>query len=115
MRFSSIVISTLMALATAAPNAVPNAAPDARALIRLEYQAVTEAIIFAVQSGSCDLLKCAAVLASAACIGASIALGPAGIPSALGCTAGGASALCPCANCVDALGDFLKNNSVCPS
>ncbi|KAF1846381.1 uncharacterized protein K460DRAFT_356066 [Cucurbitaria berberidis CBS 394.84] len=104
MRFSSVLVSALAAVATASPNS----------LARREEQAVTEAIIFAVQASDCDLFKCAAVVASAACIGASIALGPAGIPSLLGCTAGGASALCPCGNCISALGDFLKNNSVCP-
>jgi hypothetical protein len=83
MRFSSIVISTLAALATASPNS----------LARRENVAVTEAIIFAVQADDCDLLKCAAVIASAGCIGASILLGPAGVASALGCTAGGASAV----------------------
>lgn len=84
MQLSSILTSALAALTTASPNS----------LARRENQEVTEAIIFAVQADDCDLLKCAAVIASAACIGASIALGPAGIPSALGCTAGGASAVC---------------------
>jgi hypothetical protein len=65
------------------------------ALERRETQQVAQAIQFAVQADDCDLFKCAAVIASAACIGASIALGPAGIPSALGCTAGGASAVRP--------------------
>jgi len=83
MRFSTLTTLSLAALATASPNA----------LVRRENQEVTKAIVFAVQSDDCDLLKCAAVIASAACIGASIALGPAGIPSALGCTAGGASAV----------------------
>lgn len=83
MQFSKIIIPSLAAMAMAAPSD----------LVRRENQEVTEAIIFAVQADDCDLLKCAAVIASAACIGASIALGPAGIPGALGCTAGGASAV----------------------
>lgn len=84
MRFSSIIISSLPALVTATPNALTP---------RNEQAAVANAIQFAVQADDCDLFSCAAVLASAACIGASIALGPGGIASALGCTAGGASAV----------------------
>ncbi|XTI82654.1 hypothetical protein V2W45_1224749, partial [Cenococcum geophilum] len=76
---------------------------------------VTLAIVLAAQASDCDLIKCAAVIASAACIGASIVLGPGGIPFLLGCTAGGAGALCPCANCVSALADFPKNSNICPS
>ena len=69
MQFSTLIISSLAAMAMAAPSD----------LVRRENQEVTQAIIFAVQADDCDLLKCAAVIASAACIGASIALGPAGI------------------------------------
>jgi hypothetical protein len=83
MRFSTITISSLAALAAASPNS----------LVRRDQQEVTDAIRFAIQADSCDLFKCAAVVASAGCIGASILLGPAGIASALGCTAGGASAV----------------------
>ncbi|KAI1843719.1 hypothetical protein JX265_008455 [Neoarthrinium moseri] len=108
MRFSVPVLALLASGGMASPNSIIS-----RDVTTTE--AVTEAISFAVAADDCDLLKCAAVIASAACIGASIALGPGGIPSLLGCTAGGASAICPCANCVDALGDFLKNNNVCPA
>ena len=69
MQFSTLIISSLAAMAMAAPSD----------LVRRKNQEVTQAIIFAVQADDCDLLKCAAVIASAACIGASIALGPAGI------------------------------------
>jgi hypothetical protein len=83
MRFSIITISSLATLTIASPNS----------LVRREQQEVTDAIRFAIQADNCDLFKCAAVVASAGCIGASILLGPAGIASALGCTAGGASAV----------------------
>ena len=84
MHFSSVLISTLAALATASPNS----------LARREDQAVTEAIQFAVQADGCDLFQCANVIASAACIGASIGLGAAGIPGLLACVAGGSGAVC---------------------
>ncbi|ETS81018.1 hypothetical protein PFICI_06020 [Pestalotiopsis fici W106-1] len=108
MRFSLPLLALVASSGMASPNSIIS-----RDVTTTE--AVTDAITFAAAEDDCDLLKCAAVIASAACIGASIALGPGGIPSLLGCTAGGASAICPCANCVDALGDFLKNNSICPS
>jgi hypothetical protein len=85
MRFSTIFVPIMAAVAYAAPNA--------NSITPRENAIMTDAIVFAAQADDCDLLKCAAVIASAACIGASIALGPGGIPSLLGCTAGGASAV----------------------
>lgn len=83
MRFSTITMSALLSLAAASPNA----------LARRENQATTQAIQFAALQADCDIFKCASVVASAACIAASIALGPAGVASALGCTAGGAASV----------------------
>ncbi|KNG49592.1 hypothetical protein DDE82_004117 [Stemphylium lycopersici] len=96
-------MSALLSLAAASPNA----------LARRENQATTQAIQFAALQADCDIFKCASVVASAACIAASIALGPAGVASALGCTAGGAASICPCAPCIDALNNFLVDNGVC--
>ncbi|KAI0129822.1 hypothetical protein BJ170DRAFT_681314 [Xylariales sp. AK1849] len=109
MRFSVSVVALLASTGLAMP-------PSNTVIVRdvTTSEVMTDAITFAV-AADCDLLKCAAVVASAGCIGASIALGPAGIPSLLGCTAGGASAICPCAGCIDALNDFLVNNGICPS
>ena len=62
-----------------------------------DLSAIENAIGFGTQNPDCDLLKCAAVVASAACVVASIPLGPAGIPGVLGCVAGGAGAVSlPC-------------------
>lgn len=83
MRFSSVLISTLVALATAAPNS----------LARRDDQAVTEAIQFAVLADDCDVFQCAVVVASAACIAGAISLGPAGVPELVGCVSGGAGSV----------------------
>ena len=80
MRFSSVLISTLAAVATASPNA----------LARREDEAVTEAIKFAVQADDCEIFQCAGVIASAACIGLAIAAGgPAAPAGVVACVAGG--------------------------
>lgn len=82
MRFSTITVSALMGLAAASPNA----------LARRENEATTKAIQFAAQA-DCDIFGCAAVIGAAACIAASIALGPAGVGPALACVSGGAASV----------------------
>ncbi|KAF1837300.1 hypothetical protein BDW02DRAFT_491755 [Decorospora gaudefroyi] len=103
MRFSTITITALAGLAAASP-----AASSAQ-----DTQMVKSAIQFASQSQACPVFDCATVVASAACIGASIALGPAGVASALACVATGASGLCGCSDCVPGLQEFLEENDVC--
>jgi hypothetical protein len=88
MRFSITVLALLASTGLASPSVNPIANRDITTT-----EDIADAIIFAADASDCDLIKCAAVIASAACIGASIALGPGGIPSLLGCTAGGASAV----------------------
>lgn len=69
MRFSVPVLALLAGSSMASPNSIIS-----RDVTTTE--AVTDATVFAVTADDYDLLKCAAVIASAACIGASIALGP---------------------------------------
>ncbi|KAH7070052.1 hypothetical protein FB567DRAFT_613244 [Paraphoma chrysanthemicola] len=103
MRPSTLLISALAAITTASPTSLA---------IR-DTQQTADAIRFAAVAADCSILKCATVIASAACIAASIGLGPAGVPGALGCVAGGSAAICPCAGCVDALNNFLVENKIC--
>ncbi|KAH7069560.1 hypothetical protein BKA63DRAFT_569171 [Paraphoma chrysanthemicola] len=103
MRLSTLLMSALAALTTASPNSL--AVRDA--------QQTTDAIRFAAVAADCSIFQCAAVIASAACIAASVGLGPAGVPGLLGCVAGGSAAICPCAGCVDALNNFLVENGIC--
>jgi hypothetical protein len=83
MRFSTITTTALFGLVAAIPSP----------LAKRENQAVTEAIQFAALADGCDIFGCAAVIGSAACIGASIAAGPAGVAGALACVASGAASV----------------------
>ncbi|PSN69179.1 hypothetical protein BS50DRAFT_586524 [Corynespora cassiicola Philippines] len=80
MHFSTSIITLIASTVVASP------APKATAQRDLQ----AEAIAFAAQA-DCDLFQCANVVASAACIIASINAGPAGIPSLLACVASGSS------------------------
>ncbi|KAL9115834.1 MAG: hypothetical protein Q9227_000202 [Pyrenula ochraceoflavens] len=111
MRFSS----TLFILTPILSLPVSLAQPTTKPLTTRDLSDIENAIGFGTQNPDCDLLKCAGVVASAACIVASIPLGPAGIPGVLGCAAGGAGSICPCAPCIDKLEDFLTSNNVCPA
>jgi hypothetical protein len=66
MRFSAVIISSLTALASAAPNE----------LITRNNDQVADAIRFAVLADGCSLIKCAEVIANVACIGAAIIAEP---------------------------------------
>jgi hypothetical protein len=66
MRFSAIIISSIATLASAAPNE----------LIARNNDQVTAAIRFAAAADDCSLLKCAEVIANAACIAAAIVAEP---------------------------------------
>jgi hypothetical protein len=82
MRFSTILISALAAVATAAPNSLEVRGQDD----------VADAIVFAVQAHSCPVLKCAKVVAAAVCIGLAIESGAES--KILKCVEGGAHAVC---------------------
>lgn len=66
MRFSTIILSSLAALASATPNQ----------LIARNNDQVAAAIQFAALADGCSLIKCAEVIANVACIAAAIALEP---------------------------------------
>lgn len=66
MRFSTIIISSLAALASAAPNE----------LIARNNDQVAAAIQFAALADGCSLIKCAEVIANVACIAAAIVVEP---------------------------------------
>jgi len=121
MRFSTITIAALAGLAAAAPNEIA----------KRESQQMTSAIQFAAQQADCSIFDCAAVIGAAFCIAAGVATGPAGVAAVVACVSGGAPSvfppivfpfptptdltqLCGCAGCVDALGDFLTENGLCP-
>jgi hypothetical protein len=84
MHFPAFLLTALATLAVASPNS----------LARRDNEEVAAAIRFAAVQADCNIVQCAGVIASAACIALSIPLGPAGVPGALGCVAGGASAVC---------------------
>ncbi|KAI4711711.1 hypothetical protein J4E89_003153 [Alternaria sp. Ai002NY15] len=104
MRFSTITIAALAGLAAAAPNEIA----------KRESQQMTSAIQFAAQQADCSIFDCAAVIGAAFCIAGGIATGPVGVAAVVACVSGGAPSLCGCAGCVDALGDFLTENGLCP-
>tara|TARA_R110002003_G_scaffold79_4_gene7034 strand:+ start:20715 stop:21170 length:456 start_codon:yes stop_codon:yes gene_type:complete len=83
MRPSTLLVSFLAAFATASPSSLA---------IR-DTQQTTDAIRFAAVAADCSIFQCAAVIASAACIAASVGLGPAGVPGLLGCVAGGSASV----------------------
>lgn len=66
MRFSAVIISSLAALASAAPNE----------LISRNNDQVAAAIQFAALADGCSLIKCAEVIANVACIAAAIVVEP---------------------------------------
>jgi hypothetical protein len=66
MRFSAVIISSLAALASAAPNE----------LIARNNDQVAAAIQFAAAADGCSLIKCAEVIANVACIAAAIIAEP---------------------------------------
>jgi hypothetical protein len=84
MRFSTVIISSLAALASAAPNAIA----------RRDNEQVTAAIKFAVLADGCSILKCAEVIANVACIAAAIVTTPetagGSVVAALACVKEGA-------------------------
>jgi hypothetical protein len=63
MRFSAVVISSLAALASAAPNE----------LVSRNNDQVADTIRFAALADGCSLIKCAEVVANVVCIGAALA------------------------------------------
>ncbi|KAK8129010.1 hypothetical protein PG984_010118 [Apiospora sp. TS-2023a] len=115
MRFSAATLVALLAgNALAGPAAVPASAGSfARDVtIKSNETMVEEAILFAIRpEADCSLGNCAGVVAAAACIAFGIVRRS---PSAvIKCVSGGASQLCGCASCVDALGEFLTENNIC--
>jgi hypothetical protein len=66
MRFSAVIISSLVAFASAAPNAiVVRTSPNT--------DLIAQNLVFAAQASDCSILKCAEVLANVACIVAALA------------------------------------------
>ncbi|KAI4943951.1 hypothetical protein J4E91_009098 [Alternaria rosae] len=104
MRFSTISIAALAGLAAAAPNAIA----------KRESQQMTNVISFAAQQADCSIFDCAAVIGAGVCIAAGLATVPVGVAAVVACVSGGAPSLCGCAGCIDALGDFLTENNLCP-
>ena len=101
-----LTISSLLLLLPSATVANPTQARAAD-----DVSVVANTIVLAAQADSCDIIKCAEVIASAACIIAGIAAVPESIPGILGCVAGGAGAVgfpSPCALLVLLLGACLK-------
>ncbi|KAF2728793.1 hypothetical protein EJ04DRAFT_448600 [Polyplosphaeria fusca] len=104
MRFSIPLVSLFAATLSASPTSLDTRAQS------VNTNDMTNFISFAAQA-DCDLFQCANVVASAACIIAGIGTGQ--VEAVLACVASGATGICPCAGCVDALNDFLTSNGVC--
>jgi hypothetical protein len=66
MHFSTVIISSLAALTTAAPNQ----------LVSRNNDQIAAAIQYAALADGCSLIKCAEVVANVVCIGAAIAAEP---------------------------------------
>ncbi|EAT81152.1 hypothetical protein HBI56_104930 [Parastagonospora nodorum] len=107
MRFSTVIISSLAALVSAAPNE----------LIARNNEQVSAAIRFAALADGCSLLKCAEVVANVACIAAAIVVEPesggTSTAAVIACVKDGLGEVCECGACVPGLSTFLTNNKVC--
>ncbi|CAI6331756.1 unnamed protein product [Periconia digitata] len=107
MRFSAFFLSTLAALASAAPNE----------LIARNNDQVIAAIQFAAAADDCSIIKCAEVIANVACIAAAIVAEPetggTSTAAVIACVSKGLGEVCQCGACVPGLSDFLTNNKVC--
>jgi hypothetical protein len=66
MHFSTVIISSLAALASAAPNQ----------LVSRNNDQIAAAIQYAALADDCSLIKCAEVIANVVCIGAAIVAEP---------------------------------------
>ncbi|KAF1967236.1 hypothetical protein BU23DRAFT_573406 [Bimuria novae-zelandiae CBS 107.79] len=108
MRFQATFALLASSLALAAPNAVARntMARD----VATSANDMTAVIQFAAQA-DCDFFQCADVIASAGCIAIGIATGQ--VEAVLACVASGATGICPCAGCIDALNAFLTSHDVC--
>lgn len=88
MRFSTILITSLAALGSAAPNAIA----------RRDNEQITAAIEFAALADGCSILKCAGVIANVACIAAAIVTTPetagGSVAAALACVKEGVEQVC---------------------
>ncbi|KAI1855225.1 hypothetical protein JX265_006634 [Neoarthrinium moseri] len=108
MQFTVVIVSFLAATGLAYPS--DNVmARDEQTVAVAEVQ---NSIEFAAAAESCNVLKCAAIVAKGAiCIAPAILTrNPAKV---IGCVAGGAGAICPCGGCVPKLNDFLDEHGVC--
>ncbi|KAF2106181.1 hypothetical protein BDV96DRAFT_607555 [Lophiotrema nucula] len=109
MRFTASIVALFAATALATPSPSVYSSAVGRSTLT-STDDMTNAIQFAVQA-DCDIFQCANVIASAACIAAGVGTGQ--VEAVLACVASGATGICPCAGCIDALNDFLTSNGVC--
>ncbi|KAH7408823.1 hypothetical protein DE146DRAFT_752930 [Phaeosphaeria sp. MPI-PUGE-AT-0046c] len=110
MHFTPIFLPLLVSLAqgTPAPIVPPFPAPICARNVA-DTDLIAESIVYSVESAKCKILKCAAVIATAACILGAIP----DIDTTLACVKGKADKLCSCAGCVHKLNDWLVEYGVC--